>query len=378
MNRRTLTLAPLAVLGLAAAATAATPTTYASRAAFLAAIAAQVTDDYAPPVYPAGFGIYGNAAMSAYLGETDYESTGFSNHNIVTAERYCAGCNGSFRLTFTSTSVTAGGVGVYGFGFDFFQNSGSFPYFGYVAFGDGTFQNFAIPVGDGFLGLTAPELVVSVHVGLAGGVATTAGFIQIDNLTVGGSGGCTLTCPADQLANSDPGVCDAVVAYPAPTPSGSCGVVTCAPASGGTFGLGTTPVLCSSDSTPASCGFDVTVVDAEPPALTCPADLAVAAPPGAQSAPVDFVVPTATDNCSPSGPATCVPDSGDVLGLGTTLVVCSASDDSGNDASCDFDVTVGNQSVQEIPTVSASGLIGLALLLAGFALLALRRRTAAG
>jgi len=316
--------------------------------------------------------------MSAFLGETDYETTGFVDWNfILGTEEYCAGCNGSFRLTFTSTSVTSGGVGVLGFGFDFSAHSDAAPYFGYVAFGDGTFQDFAIPPGAGFFGLTAPELVVSVHVGLAGGGATTGGAIEIDNLTIGGAGGCSLTCPADQLASTDPGVCSAVVAYPAPNVSGSCGVVTCIPASGSTFPLGTTPILCSSDSTPATCGFDVTVVDAEAPALTCPADFAVAAPPGAQSTPVDFVVPTATDNCSPAGPATCVPDSGDVFAVGTTPVVCSASDDSGNDASCGFDVTVGNQTVQEIPTLSALGLGGLALLLAGGALLALRRRATA-
>lgn len=363
----------LAVLGFASEALAATPTTYASRVAFLAAVGTEVTDDYAPPIYPAGFNIHDNATMSAFLGETDYQSTGFSEWNFhLDTDEYCAGCNGSFRLIFTSTSVTSGGIGVHGFAFDIpGDHTGS--YFAYVAFGDGTFQDFALPQPSGFFGLTAPELVVSVHVGLAGGGARTDGSIRIDNLTVAGAGGCSLTCPPNQLVSTDPGACEAVVAYPAPTIGGSCGTVTCAPASGSTFPLGTTPVVCSSSTTPTTCGFDVAVVDTEAPALTCPADLVVAAPPGAQSTVVDFTVPTATDNCSPAGPASCVPDSGASFAAGTTGVVCSASDDSGNDSACGFDVTVGNQTIQEIPTLSALGLAGLALLIAGAALLLLRR-----
>ncbi len=109
------------------------------------------------------------------------------------------------------------------------------------------------------------------------------------------------------------------------------------------------------------------------PIAACPDDLFVAVPPGAQSTTLDFEEPTATDNCSPPGATTCVPAPGEPVGLGTTAVSCTATDDSGNDATCAFDVVVANQSIQEIPTASNLGLAALALLLGGAAFVALRR-----
>jgi len=94
----------------------------------------------------------------------------------------------------------------------------------------------------------------------------------------GTPGGCTLTCPADQNANTDAGVCTATVNYPAPTTSGSCGPIVCTPAAGSSFGLGVTAVNCVDEGQPgfgpqASCSFNVTVTDIEPPAISCPADI---------------------------------------------------------------------------------------------------------
>ena len=50
--------------------------------------------------------------MDSVHGETSYASTGFSppNFNFVTGPAdgdrgYCSGCNGSFRMTFTGTSL---------------------------------------------------------------------------------------------------------------------------------------------------------------------------------------------------------------------------------------------------------------------------------
>lgn len=362
-----------AVCGLvASSAWGATPTFYASRPAFQATLGTSVTDGYDSPPYPAGLGIYDNATMSAFLGETDYETTGFLNWNIIPGNgTYCAGCNGSFRLTFTSTSQTAGGVGVFGAGVDIPNHNLSTPYFAYIAYGDGTFQSVALPAAGSFWGVTAPELIVSIHFGLTGGGTTISGSFSIDNLTIGRL--CSLTCPANVVASTAPGLCSATVSYAAPTTAGTCGVVTCTPASGGSFGLGTTPISCTSELNGGVCGFDVTVADNEPPALTCPADVAVDAPPGALSTIVDFTVPTATDNCSLAGPATCDPTSGDPFAVGTTTVVCAATDGSGNGANCDFDVTVGTRAIQEIPTASEWGLAALALLLGAAALLVLRR-----
>lgn len=170
----------------ASTAVAATPTYFSDRPTFEASLTTLVVDDYAPPVYPAGFGIYNNATFSAFLGETDYVSTGFTEFNFhLDTDRYCSGCNGSFRLAFQTTSLTVGGVGVSGAGADLFANDGALPYYAFITFGDGTTADVVLPVGDSFFGVTAPELVQSIHFGLSGGGSTTSGYIQLDNLTIG-------------------------------------------------------------------------------------------------------------------------------------------------------------------------------------------------
>ncbi|HSN54771.1 MAG TPA: hypothetical protein VLT32_08860 [Candidatus Sulfomarinibacteraceae bacterium] len=176
------------VLITASAATvgAATPTYFSDRPSFEAALTTVVTDDYAPPVYPAGFNLYTNAVMSAFLGETDYVSTGWPDLNIhLPNDTYCAGCNGSFRLSFQTTTQTVGGVGVYGAGVDFLDNQPGLPYVAFITFGDGTTADVPLAAGSGFFGVTAPELVESVHFGLAGGGSTQEGNLFIDNLTIG-------------------------------------------------------------------------------------------------------------------------------------------------------------------------------------------------
>ena len=150
---------------------AATPTFYTDRPTFEAALATLVTDDYSPASgYPGGFNVFNNATMSGYFGETDYETTGHNNQNIIQgSETYCAGCNGSFRLLFTSTLFTQGGTGVFGVGLDIISNSSALPYFAYITYGDATTESIALPIGASFFGVTAPELIQSIHFGLSGG-----------------------------------------------------------------------------------------------------------------------------------------------------------------------------------------------------------------
>jgi hypothetical protein len=174
-------------------AQAATPTFYTDRATFEAALATTITDDYGTPPYPAGFGIYSDAAFSAFLGETDYHTTGFDNLNFHgVTDYYCTGCNGSFELNFQSTSVTDGGVGVYGVGLEIVENRSSLPYYAFITYGDGTTDDILLPVvawggATSFFGVTAPELIESIHFGLSGGDSTTSelGSFVIDNLTIG-------------------------------------------------------------------------------------------------------------------------------------------------------------------------------------------------
>ncbi|MEO7793947.1 MAG: IPTL-CTERM sorting domain-containing protein, partial [Thermoanaerobaculia bacterium] len=168
--------------------------------------------------------------------------------------------------------------------------------------------------------------------------------------------------------------CGADVSYPAP--GGTCTSVTCNPASGAFFPVGTTPVTCSDPLAVAGCGFNVTVNDIQPPVLVCPADISQTLPPGDPSGPVFYPDPTYSDNCPGGGPATCVPPSGSEFpGGATTPVSCTALDASQNTATCSFNISLGVTSIVEVPTVSRWGLIALSLLIAGAAFLVLRRQS---
>ncbi len=162
--------------------------------------------------------------------------------------------------------------------------------------------------------------------------------------------GCNgVTCPADVVVPNTMGQCEAVVTYPAPTSDGDCGVVTCTPASGATFPVGMTTVTCTSMSG-AGCAFTVTVNDTEPPVITCPAavtavtDQNACANAGCQV--VNYTAPAATDNC-PGVAVVCNPPSGSCFPTGVTTVTCTATDASGNMASCMFAVTTFDEALQD-------------------------------
>jgi predicted outer membrane repeat protein len=165
----------------------------------------------------------------------------------------------------------------------------------------------------------------------------------------------SITCPANITQSTDPNLCSAVVSYPAPTVSDNCpgvGVPICSPASGSTFPRGTTTVTCSvSDaaSNTSTCSFTITVNDTQPPMITCPANVtavsAVSCPPSSSTA-VTYPPPTVSDNC-PGVTVACNPPSGSIFPVGTTTVICTATDASGNTATCSFTVTVFNGRLQD-------------------------------
>ena len=165
----------------------------------------------------------------------------------------------------------------------------------------------------------------------------------------------SITCPANITQSTDPNLCSAIVSYPAPTVSDNCpgvGAPVCSPASGSIFPKGTTTVTCTvSDaaSNTSTCSFTITVNDTQPPTITCPANVtavsAVSCPPTSSSA-VTYPPPTVSDNC-PGVTAACNPPSGSILPVGTTTVTCTATDTSGNTASCSFTVAVFNGRLQD-------------------------------
>jgi hypothetical protein len=141
----------------------------------------------------------------------------------------------------------------------------------------------------------------------------------------------------------------ATVSFPS-TPSAADNVdgtlpVTCTPASGSRFPLGTTHVTCTATDVhhnTASASFDVvvTLVDHTKPVLS--------GVPGAinettelpSGKAVTFTPPSANDNLDGVLPVTCTPASGASFPLGTTPVTCSATDTHGNTQQASFTVTL--------------------------------------
>lgn len=80
-----------------------------------------------------------------------------------------------------------------------------------------------------------------------------------------------ITCPANLTVDNDPGECAAVVTFAATaTDDQENPAISCLPPSGASFGVGTTSVTCTATDphgASASCGFNVTVQDAEGPTV---------------------------------------------------------------------------------------------------------------
>ena len=137
--------------------------------------------------------------------------------------------------------------------------------------------------------------------------------------------------------------------------------VTCTPASGSTFAIGTTTVTCSASDLSghsASTTFTVSVADHTAPVVTVPSDVTINAtsPAGA----VHSFTATATDNVNGSLPASCTPASGSTFPFGATTVTCTSKDTAGNTGSASFVVTVQDKTapvvtVHEPAVVEATG-----------------------
>jgi hypothetical protein len=80
--------------------------------------------------------------------------------------------------------------------------------------------------------------------------------------------------------------------------------------------------------------------DKVPPTIDCPDDIVFACTGGTEGRVVEFIV-TANDIVDTNPTLVCVPESGSVFPVGTTTVVCTATDDAGNSASCSFTITIG-------------------------------------
>jgi hypothetical protein len=168
--------------------------------------------------------------------------------------------------------------------------------------------------------------------------ATSSFTVEVHDTT-----GPTLTLPAATTVEATRAT-GAVVTWTATANDivdGALGV-TCEPASGSTFALGATTVECAAvdrHSNVTTGTFSVSVVDTTAPALTLPNVVPVEAT-GPSGAAVTFTTPTASDVVDGAVAVTCDHASGSTFPLGTTTVVCSATDAHDNTGTGSFDVTV--------------------------------------
>jgi uncharacterized repeat protein (TIGR01451 family) len=155
---------------------------------------------------------------------------------------------------------------------------------------------------------------------------------------------CTVTCPPGITVNNDHDQYGAIVTYTSPTASPDSCPVSCSPASGTFFPVGTTTITCNSD-TGNPCGITVTVNDTQAPTITsCSSNITTTeSAPGSGSALVNVPPATATDN-GPTVTVEGVRDDNQPLDdpypTGTTTITWTATDGAGNTATCQSTVTV--------------------------------------
>jgi hypothetical protein len=152
----------------------------------------------------------------------------------------------------------------------------------------------------------------------------------------------TISCPANLTMSTDSGQCTATgVALGSPQSGDNCGVASVVNDAPATFPLGTTVVNWTAtdlSGNTAGCQQIVTVVDNEAPQIACPGNVTIEA--GACFTPpasVNLGQATATDNCSVSSITAYAPSP---YAMGTNIVTWTATDSTGNGASCEQRVIV--------------------------------------
>jgi len=188
-------------------------------------------------------------------------------------------------------------------------------------------------------------------------------FTAVD--TYGNSSTCTfniivedqelpvISCPADIIASSDAGLCEAIVNFPDATASDNCPGVTVVqtdgPSSGDSFPVGTTEIEFTAEDAAgnlSTCTFNVIVEDDEDPTIACPADLVLSIPDGNCSTQITYPDPAIGDNCpGVSFNVISGPSSGDVIAAGNYTVELEAIDAAGNSATCSFDIALSETSI---------------------------------
>jgi len=190
-------------------------------------------------------------------------------------------------------------------------------------------------------GATGSATVTFTATDDCGNSATTSATFTITDNTAP-----VVTCPADINVMSDPGTCGATILVPQPAYTENCSSVSIinsynsTPDASGFYPTGTTVVtwtVTDECGNSATCSMNITVTDNELPVIICPSDITVCS-----TDTVILGVATATDNC---GIASVVNNAPASFPVGTTIVVWTATDISGNTATCQQTVTINPMAI---------------------------------
>ena len=184
-------------------------------------------------------------------------------------------------------------------------------------------------------------------------VVDGSGNIQtcVQTVTVEDTQAPTIVCPSDVTVSAAGGTCSATtVALGTPTTADNCSVASVTNNAPSIFPLGATVVtwtVVDGSGNLSTCTQTVTVVDNQNPIIACPFPVAVTTDLGSCDATgVALGTPTTADNCSVASVTNNAPVA---FGIGTTTVVWTVTDGSGNTATCTQTVTVTDI---ELPTIT--------------------------
>ena len=178
-------------------------------------------------------------------------------------------------------------------------------------------------------GNSASDTVIVNVVDTTAPVITCPADVTVEQATAAGTV-VPLTATATDICDADPMI----------TSSGDLAI----------YPLGSTTVTFTAEDdsgNTASCTTTVTVVDTTDPVITCPADVTVEQATAAGT--VVSLTVTATDICDAS--PTITSDELAIYLLGTTTVTFTATDDSGNSATCTTTVTVEDTTPPDISVI---------------------------
>ncbi|WP_254094638.1 HYR domain-containing protein [Dawidia soli] len=153
-------------------------------------------------------------------------------------------------------------------------------------------------------------------------------------------------CPAGVNVTTD-ATCQAIATWTPPVATDNCLVtLTSTHTPGDAFPTGTTTVIYTATDDAGNvttCSFDVIARDAVAPVFAnCPGNITAAASDTECGASVRWTPPTASDNCAGIVNLSATHAPGDLFAVGTTIVTYTATDISGNRATCSFTITVND------------------------------------